>query len=176
MSSIVSLYGEFFNALSRAITGRLFTDDQIKNITSGAVGKYFADLFPTPKDEREAQAKVDAARKHITAASAIILDMQENLESQNQNLDHLLTEIEEKKKLADRYETLAQTGQQEFAAFRAEMEESLRKELQEQAAKGRRFRQVASLLIWLITLLAGAALGTYFQDILAWFQGGPVQP
>ncbi|MEW6713968.1 MAG: hypothetical protein AB1306_02600 [Nitrospirota bacterium] len=167
MSFVVSLYGEVLSELSRLITGQIFSDKQIKTITSGAVGKYFSDFFPTPKDEQEAQDKVNAALKHISAASTIILEMQQNLESQNQNLGHLLTEIEEKRKLAERYETLANTNQQEFAAFREEMEESLRKELKEQAAKGRRPRQVASLLLWIITLVAGAALGAYFKDIVS---------
>jgi CHASE3 domain sensor protein len=176
MTVINSLYGEFISSLFRAITGRLFTDKQITNITNGAVGKYFADLFPTPKDVQEAKDKVDTARKHISAASTIILEMQQNLESQNQNLEHLLTEIEEKKKLADRYETLARTNQKEFDAFREEMEASLRKELEEQAAKGRRLRQVVSLLIWIITLVAGAVLGTYFKDIVDWIQGVSPQP
>lgn len=171
MSLFVSFYGEFISALFRAITGQLFTDQQIKNITSGAIGKYFSDFFPTPKDEEEAQQKVDAARRHIVAASSIILDMQNNLESQNNSLAQVLKEVEEKKKLADRYQTLAQTNQEEFTAFRVEMEESLRKELTEQAAKGKRLRQVASLLIWIITLTAGAAMGTYFKDIVAWFKG-----
>lgn len=169
MSLIVSIYDEFLRALSQALTGRLFTDEQIKNITSGAVGKYFADYFPTPKDEQEAHDKVNAARKHISAASTIILDMQENLESQNHNLERLLTEIEEKKKLAERYETLAQTNKQEFAAFREEMEESLRKELKEQADKGKHLRQMASFLLWILTLVAGAVLGAYFKDIVGCF-------
>lgn len=168
MSFIVSLYGEFISALSRAVTGRLFTDEEIKNITSGAVGKYFADFFPTPRDEQEAQDKVNAARQHISAASSIILEMQASLESQNNNLERLLAEIAEKKKLAERYEILAKTNQEEFAAFREEMEESLRKELLKQAAKGRRLRRVASLLLWVITLVAGAALGAYFKDIVGW--------
>jgi CHASE3 domain sensor protein len=176
MSLMVSLYYEAISVLSRSITGRLFTDMQIKTITSGAIGKYFTDFFPTPKDQREAQEKVDAARKHITAASNIILEIQGNLESQNQNLEHILKEIEEKKKLADRYQTLVKTNQEELAAFRGEMEESLRKELTEQAAKGRRLRQVASLLIWIITLVAGAALGAYFKDIVDWIQAVLVRP
>lgn len=176
MSFITNLYGEFLSVLFRALTGILFTNEQIKSITSNAVGKYFADFFPTSKNEQEAQQKVDAARKHISAASGIILEMQENLESQNQNLDRLLTEIEEKKKLAERYEALAKTNQKEFTAFRKEMEESLRRELEEQAARGRRLRQVASLALWGITLVAGAALGTYFKDIIGWLQRTPAQP
>jgi CHASE3 domain sensor protein len=176
LSLIFKLYGELLSQLSRLITGRIFTDEQIRSITSGAVGKYFADFFPTPKDEQEAQDKVNTARKHISAASTIILEMQQNLESQNQNLEHVLKEIEEKRNLAERYETLAKTNQQEFAAFREEMEESLRKELEEQTAKGSRLRQVVSLLIWIITLVAGAALGAYFKDIIGVVKGAMAQP
>jgi DNA repair ATPase RecN len=165
---ITDLYGELISALSRAITGRLFTDKQIKSITSGAIGKYFSDFFPTTKDVLAAEQKVETAREHISAATAIILEMQENLEFQNQNLEHLLKEIEEKKRLADRYQTLADTSETEFTAFREQMEESLRKELTEQAAKDRRLRQAASFLVWIVTLVIGAALGAYFKEIVSW--------
>jgi len=176
MSLIFNLYAELISVLSRAVTGRLFTEQQIRSITSGAIGKYFAAFFPTPKEEIEARQKVDAAREHIAAASSFIQEMQANLESQNQSLEHLLQEIDEKKKLADRYQKLAQTNQEEFAAFRQEMEESLRKELTEQAAKGKRLRQVASLFIWVVTLVAGAALGAYFKEIVSWARGILSQP
>jgi hypothetical protein len=176
MSFVINLYGEVISELSRLITGRIFTDEQIKTITSGTVGKYFSGFFPTPQDEQKGRDKVDVARKHISAASNIILEMQQNLESQNQNLEHLLSEIEEKRKLAERYETLAKTNQQEFAAFRGEMEESLRRELREQATRGQRLRQTASLLLWIFTLVAGAALGAYFKDIIGWVQGTSAHP
>ncbi len=166
MPFIVSFSNEFINALVRIITGRLFTEDQIKSITSGAIGKHFADLFPATKDEQEAKDRVEAAQKHISAANSIILEMHENLESQNKSLDALLNEIEKKKKLAEHYSILAKTNQKEFSAFRKEMEESLRNELEEQAAKGRRIRQVSSAMIWLITLVIGAALGHYFENII----------
>jgi len=171
----VNLYVEVLGELSRLITGRIYTDEQIKTITSSAVGKYFTDFFPTPKDEQAVKEKVNAAREHISAASTIIFEMQDNLESQSKSLEHLLTEIEEKRKLAERYETLAKTNKQEFTAFREEMEMSLRKELEEQAAKGRRLRQFASLFLWLVTLVAGAALGAYFRDIVGLLQAAMVQ-
>lgn len=168
MNFFPSLYVELIGALSRAITGRLFTDKEIKSVTSGAIGKYFADFFPTPKDTLAAEDRVETARKHIAAATGIILEMQENLESQNQSLEHLLKEIEEKKRLADRYQALAQINKAEFKAFREQMEESLRKGLTEQAGKGRRLRQAASLLVWIITLVVGAALGAYFKAVVSW--------
>lgn len=102
--------------------------------------------------------------------------MQGNLESQNKNLAHILKEIEDKKKLAERYRTLAQTDQREFAAFREEMEEALRKELTKQATKGKRLRQAVSLFLWIVTLVTGAALGAYFTRIVGWIRGGAAQP
>jgi len=94
--------------------------------------------------------------------------MQSDLNSQTAHLDQLLTEIEEKKKLAERYQNLAEISQEKFEAFRLEMEETLRKEIIAQSDKGKRARQIASFLIWFFTLILGAALGTYFKDIVTW--------
>ena len=80
------LYLESISALVRVITGRLFTEEQIDRITSDAVGKYFAGFFPKPKDELEARERVEKARVHILAASAIIGGMQAELEGQNEKL------------------------------------------------------------------------------------------
>lgn len=170
VSLFANVSAEFVGALLRAVTGRLYTEEQIKSITSGAIGKYFAEFFPTPKDEVAAQERVDSARKHIAAASSIIRDMQEDLETQDRKLGDLLEEVEQKKQLADRYQALAHTNQRAFKAFRAEMEEALRKELRDQAEKGRRIRQVVSVVLWLVTLVLGAAFGAYFKDIVAWGQ------
>lgn len=73
-----------------------------------------------------------------------------------------------KNKLADRYQTLTETNKETFEAFRQEMEEALRRELTEQANQDKRLRQIASSIIWLVTLIVGAALGAYFKDIVAW--------
>ena len=164
----MSLYIELAAVLTRAITGSLYTDDQIKSITKGATGKYLKEFFPETKDEVDSKNRVDSARDHIEAASTIIRDMQEDLEAQDKQLSTLLETITEKKKLADRYQTLADTNQEAFNAFRLEMEEALRKELVEQTNTGKRIRQLATGIIWLVTLIAGAALSTYFKEILAW--------
>jgi hypothetical protein len=92
VSFLAKLGDELLNVVMRTISGRLFTDQQIKTIISGANGKYFADVFPTPRHEQEPQPKVDVARKHIAAASSIILEMRQNLMSQNQDLERLLKE------------------------------------------------------------------------------------
>ncbi len=164
------IFGELLASVVRAITGRLYTDEQIKSLTSGTVGKYFTEFFPTPKDELAAHERVEAARTHIAAASSIIRDMQDDLEAENRKLGELLEEVEQKKQLADRYQALAHTNREAFEAFHVEMEEALRKELQDQAEKGRRIRQIVSAVLWLVTLVVGAALGAYFKEIVAWFQ------
>ena len=154
--------------LSRAVTGRLFNDDQIRAVTKSAIGKYFAELLPEPVDERTARDRVEEARLHIGKASSIITQMQQELSQQSAQLDKLLVEIEEKKQLAKKYALLAATNQQQFAAFRTEIEEVLRKELVAQAERGRRLRQAVSSAMWLLTLVLGAWLGTYFKEVLAW--------
>jgi predicted phage tail protein len=155
---------EIGRAVVRFATGKLLTDSQIKSISNNVVGAHIAGWLPTPKEELEAGRRVDAARKHINEASRIILDLQNDLEKQAVQLDELSKEIEEKKKqLADRYKVLAQTNEETFAAFKAEMEQAVRKELIAQANKGKRIRQVAAITVWVITLVVGAALGAYIQ-------------
>jgi hypothetical protein len=154
--------------LTRAITGRLFTEDQIRTVTKSAIGKYFSDFFPEIFDGKKARDRVEEARTHIDKASSIIGQMQTELAQQSEQLDMLLVEVEDKKKLAERYSQLATANRQLSDAMRAEMEEMLRKELIAQAEKGRKLRQLASFAIWLVTLVLGAWLGTYFKDVLVW--------
>ncbi|MFA4985307.1 MAG: hypothetical protein WC712_01865 [Candidatus Brocadiia bacterium] len=165
MSWVYNLYGGLGSELLRVASGRLFTEDEIRRITAGSVGRHLADLFPLPRDEQQAVDRVSAALTHISAASEIILEMQRSLETQSHNLKQLLAEIDDKKTLAERYETLAKIKREQLAALRKEIEESLRQELEAQAAKGRRAR----VLLWVLTLVAGAALGAYIKDIIGWF-------
>ena len=164
----MSFQTELMAIAIRAITGVLYTDSQIKSITSGATGKYLKEFFPATKGESEASNRVDAARSHIESASTIIRDMQEDLEAQDIQLNDLLDTINEKKKLADRYQTLADTNKEAFEAFKIEMGEALRKELVEQANNGKRTRQLVSFILWGVTLVIGGALGTYFKEIASW--------
>lgn len=168
MIDIALLYNAFSSEVVRTITGRLFSEEQVRTLTRSAIGKYLAEFLPEPADERTAKERVEEARLHIGKASQIIASMQGELSQQSTQLDKLLLEIEEKKKLAEKYGHLASTNQQLFAALRSEMEESLRKELVAQADKGRRLRQAASATLWLVTLILGAWLGTYFKEVSAW--------
>lgn len=161
-AEVVKLYLEVLRTLTRIITGRLLTDEQIQNISERVVGTYFEDWF-APKRQLEAELRVQEARKHISEASRIISSLQGDLEAQAQQLDELSKEIEEKKELANRYAVLAKTNQEAFSAFKAEMEEAVRKELVAQAEKGKRTRRFVTFTIWLITLILGATLGAYLE-------------
>lgn len=170
MINFNTLIAQIYTELIRSLTGQLFTKDQISQITSHAIGKYFAEFFPESEREKKAQERVEEAKGHITEASAIIAEMQSDLESQTTQLDALLADIEEKKKLAEKYKELASTKQEKFAVFKEEMGASLREELVQQSEQGKTLRRISSIIIWLVTLLLGAALGAYFKDIVEWAQ------
>lgn len=170
MLTFSGLFDAISTELVRAVTGKLFTEAQIRSVTSHAVRKYFAEYLPEASQDRAARERVEEAREHIAKASEIIAQMHIELGSQTEQLERLLTEVEEKKRLAERYETLAKTNQEQFAAFRAEMENALRQELIVQSEKGKRLRRVASAFLWLVTLVLGAALGTYFKEVFQWLR------
>lgn len=167
-------YTELFTAvgteLIRGISGRLFTEEQIRSVTNHAVGKHLANFLPEPMEEQAARERVEEAREHIAKASNIISQLQIELGSQTKQLDLVLVELEEKKKLAHKYETLAKTSQEQFSALKSEMESALRQELIAQSEKGKGVRRLASAVIWLLTLIIGAALGTYFKETVALLQ------
>jgi flagellar biosynthesis chaperone FliJ len=164
---------EISRVLSRIITGKLLTEEQIQSISKNTIGSYFTDWLPTPKEEADAKRRVEQARMHISEASGIISGLQDELNQQAQQLDQIIRDIEEKKKQADHYEVLAKTNKEAFDAFKTEMETSLREELIAQAEKGKRLRQAVSFMIWLITLILGAALGAYFIPIINYIRGVP---
>lgn len=153
--------------LIRAMTGNLLSDEQIRKISSNVVGSYFADFLPRTKSEVAAAEKVDQARLHITEAANIISSLQVDLENQAEQLDKIVTDIEEKKKVADRYSTLVQTNEKTMAAIRAEMEEVFRHELTAQNQRGKRLRLVTNFVVWVFTLVLGAYLPQIVQYVRA---------
>lgn len=171
MSLFTSLYGELTTEVIRLISGRLFTEKQIKEITSHAAGKYLADFFPEPEGEKIAKARVEEAKEHITLAGKIIHEMQSDLEVKTKNLDGLIKEIETKKELANRYAMLANTNKEQFDAFKQEIEETLRDELVKQSSEGKGLRRFVSFVIWSGTLAVGAIISHYYVTIETFIKG-----
>lgn len=157
---------ESLRELSKLITGKLLTETQIQSVSKHIVGKYFTDWLPTPQKEAEAEERISAAKTHIAEATKIIVSLQDDLEKQANQLELLAKEIDEKKQVAERYAVLAKTNQDAFAAFKAEMEETVRKELTAQNEQGKALRRTVSFASWFISLVIGAALGALFQIYL----------
>ncbi len=72
---VLEIVNAMYIEMVRRVTGRLLTDDQIRTISSHAVGKYLTEFLPETEDEKTASEKVEAARHHITEASSIITEM-----------------------------------------------------------------------------------------------------
>lgn len=166
LEPIYALTAELARELSKRVTGKLLTEAQVQTLTKSIVGKYFSDWLPTPQREAEAEERISAARIHITEATRIVSSLQDDLEKQANQLDLLAKEIDEKKQIAERYAILAQTNQDALAAFKVEMEETVRKELSAQAEQGKRLRRAVSFISGAVTLVIGAALGAWFQIYL----------
>jgi hypothetical protein len=101
-------------------------------------------LLPESAEELQARERVEEARNHIDRASDIISSIKVGLGSQTQQLDLLLDGIEDKKQLSQRHEVLAKAGQDQFAAFKGEMEDALRQELTSQSEWDKLARRLAS--------------------------------
>jgi hypothetical protein len=162
---------ELLRVVSQILSSKLLTDEQIRNISTNVVGEYFSDWFATPAQERETSEKVASAQKHIAEATDIISGIRADLDAQAKQLTQLVSDIAAKKKDAEHYAALAQTNQELFAPFRSEMERTIREQLIAQANKDKRLRQAVSFMLWFITLVSGAALGTYFPQIVAAIRG-----
>jgi pyrroloquinoline quinone (PQQ) biosynthesis protein C len=147
MSIFTTLSAEIVSQATRVLTGQLFTEEQVKKITSHSVGKYLKELFPNNELERTQRERIELAQSHIEEASSIMADMRTELDSQKKTLDHLLGEIEEKKSMAEKYAQLAETNQGAVLAVRQEIETALREELVRQSTAGRGTRRVASALL-----------------------------
>lgn len=165
MSMLTTLSAEVVSQATKALTGQLFTEEQIKGITGHSVGKYFKELFPDNELDRTQRERIELAQSHIVEASSIMADMRIELDAQKATLENLLGEIEEKKSTAEKYAQLAETNQGAVSAVRHEIELTLREELVRQSKAGRGIRRVASALLWITTLILGAALGSYFREV-----------
>lgn len=162
------IVNEISTQLVRSATGQLFTKEQIRQITKHSLGRYFESLFPEDEEELNRAERLAAAQQHIETASKIMAEMRVELDAQTETLNRLLIEIDEKKSLAETYGELAKTNHKAASAMRMEIEEAVGQELVRQSNHGRSVRRLASAVLWILTLILGAALGTYFKDIVDW--------
>jgi hypothetical protein len=152
--------------LIRIVSGQLLSKDQIKKISSHAVGRHLIDYLPNEGDAVSRRESIELAHGHIEKASSIISEMTVELDAQKQTLTALIDEIDEKRTLAHRYAVLASTNQEAASAITNELENTLRIELTRQSEEGRTLRRIASISLWLLTLILGAAAGAYLKEFV----------
>jgi hypothetical protein len=161
---------EVFNIILSAVSGSLFSATQIRSISVSAAGLGVRFVFPGGEVDENLGEKIEQARAHIASASGIVHELSEGLETRAKALDELIARVEEKKKEADHFSAIADANAATLAAFRSEIELAIRTELEARDKQGRLIRQLASAIVWIVTLILGAALGAYFLPIVAWAQ------
>jgi hypothetical protein len=55
---VVPLISEVSKEAIKLLTGKLLIESQIQSVSKHVVGKYFADLLPTPENEAEAEKRI----------------------------------------------------------------------------------------------------------------------
>lgn len=151
-------------AISKIITGQLFSEEEIERLSKHTIGKHFKELFPVNENDQDIGSRVNNAQKHIAAAGSIVSSLQQDLTKESENLDLILEDIKAKKIEFEKYQELAEIDKKKIDHLKAEMQTTLRNELTNQSNKGKWGRR----FLWVMTLLIGAALGAYFKDIVAW--------
>lgn len=149
---------EILAEISKIITGKLLSDAQIVAVSKSIVGSQFLDFLPPTQREVEAKERIENAKRHIAEASSIISSIQDELDDQATKLDFLVSEIEEKKELANRYATLAKANEESFRAYRAEMEDTVRKELIAQSEKHKNLRRALAFFLFIFSAIFGGVV------------------
>jgi hypothetical protein len=160
-SSFISTLLEF---LRSAATGRSVTSTTTEVISS-IISNYVTEKFGEPRPS--GTEKIAIAKRHMEKAGEILDEIRGDLASEAKKLEELSATVELKRLDVVRYDALAATNKETINAIRQELEIAIQAKLEEQARKGRRMRQAVAAFMWIITLIAGAALGTYFPRIVA---------
>jgi hypothetical protein len=110
------------------------------------------------------EKKIIRARDYISRAENIIVDVKKEIEDENLKFVEVIEAIEEKKRLAERYVELAKTSEGQIAEFKDEMEKTLRKDLIKQTNSDNIIRQVVQIVLSLLILAGGIAIGYYLKE------------
>ena len=143
------------------------TRNQLKNILKHAAGQYFKELF-SETAHLDRSEKIEIPQENIQRASNIIVELKAGLDAQAATLNKLM-KMDEKQGTAQRYAAFAETNKEAELAIRVEIESAMREELVAQSSKNKAIRILFSLIIWVVTISLGAALGSYFKEIVTFF-------
>lgn len=166
MISVYALASSISQEVIRLLTGRLLSEEQISKLSDGAFAPLLKTYLPAKRDRRDLSAKVEAALGHMDAAGQIIEELQKELELKKADLDSVSVDLKAKQQLVQDQEAALKVSEEQLKGMRGVFTNAIRAE----ANRGARTRRLVALLMWLITLLAGAWAGANYQSWVAWWE------
>jgi hypothetical protein len=154
----------------------IVSDALLSSVAESLANEVFAKLIREKvlgADEQDIRDRAKVAAARIDEASTIISDIQTELSARSSELDKLMGLIEERQNEAMHWGNLASVNEEMASAFTKELEKGVREQLRAELNKGKRRRQVVSLIWWIFTLLIGAIVGAIVQQL---WQTGSIFP
>lgn len=145
------------------------TENAIASISESIAAKvskqWLADNLPSSQVD-DIRERARQAATLIEEATIIINDLQLELSDRSKELDDLTALIAQKRDDANYWANIASVNEDVAKALTKELENSVRIQLRTELDKGKTQRQVIGVLGWLVALVAGAALGGFFQEYI----------
>ena len=153
--SILELFSPF--SVIPAIATEILIDRVIKSLGD-------RQLFTKEQDDN-IQLRAQEASNHLSEAGRILGQLQGELNTKNQELQSLLSTINDRKDEASHYEQLANLNKKTADAFTKEIEKRMREQIRIELERGKTKRKIISAIVWTITLILGGVVGVLFQKL-----------
>jgi hypothetical protein len=161
---------EFLAPWSSALLGTSLPSDLIASIASNIASRMIEDLIReqlTFYQVKDISDRAKEAASQLENAGKIIQDLQKELHTRGLELDQLMELITDRKNEAIHWANQATKSEELAKSFNRELEIRIREQLRAELDRGKRKRQVLGMVIWVITLIAGAVAGVVAQQ---WWQ------
>lgn len=156
-----------------SVGGSLFGGALPVGALSGIIGNVASDvvarLLGTPRDTQDFKVRAEAAAEHLNNAAAILGQLQLELGERTQELQAVVAEVESGKDQAQHWRTLASVDKQVAQSLVREVEVRVRTQIQAELDRNKTVRRIAGFLVWTITLVLGALVGLWAQEL--WQRG-----
>lgn len=123
------------------------------------------DLIKTRQEPDNLLTRAKAASDYLTQAGQILTDLQSELANRNTELTQVVRRLEENKTEAEHWAQVASINETAATALTKEIENRVRKQIRAENERNRTARRIGSIIIGTITLIIGAVLGVFLQDL-----------
>ncbi len=127
----------------------------------------------TEEEQEDIRTRAQLASDHLSQAGVILADLQSELDRRSGELDSLLNLIDSRRAEAEHWAEVAATNEKQASALIQEIESRVGKKVQEKLEERKVRRRVSGILLWVLTLVAGALIGAIVQQ---WWQTGDIIP